>query len=81
LLGTAWNAANGAGEIFRASWLQPKTIDCKSAVDLVTSVDKECESKIVAMLRRDFPQHSILAEERKRELTAESGITAGSSIR
>jgi Inositol monophosphatase family len=26
-------------------------------------VDKECESKIVAMLRRDFPHHWILAEE------------------
>jgi len=62
-LGTAWDAASTAGEIIRASWLQPKTIDYKGAIDLVTSVDKECESKIVATIRRDFPDHSIFAEE------------------
>src|SRR5499425_2551514 len=62
-LSTAWDAANAAGEIIRAGWLQPKTIGYKGAIDLVTSVDKECESKIVATIRRDFPDHSILAEE------------------
>ena len=56
-------AANAASEIVQASWLQPKTIDYKCAINLVASVDKECESKIVATIRRDFADHSILAEE------------------
>ena len=61
-LGTAWDAASTAGEIIRSSWQQPQTIAYKGAIDLVTS-DKECEEKIVATIRRDFPDHSILAEE------------------
>lgn len=62
-LGTAWDAANAAGEIIRASWQQPKTVDYKGAIDLVTSVDKECESKIVETIRSSYSDHSILAEE------------------
>jgi myo-inositol-1(or 4)-monophosphatase len=62
-LATAWDAANAAGEIIRASWQQPKVIDYKGAIDLVTSVDKECERTIVEVVRRNFPGHSILAEE------------------
>lgn len=62
-LSTAWEAANAAGEIIRPSWQQPKLIDYKGAIDLVTSVDKECERTIVEVIRRKFPDHSILAEE------------------
>jgi len=62
-LATAWDAANAAGEMIRASWQQPKLIDYKGAIDLVTSVDKECERTIVEVIRRNFPDHSILAEE------------------
>jgi len=62
-LSTAWEAANAAGEIIRPSWQQPKLIDYKGAIDLVTSVDKECERTIVEVIRRNFPDHSILAEE------------------
>ena len=62
-LGVAWEAANAAGEIIRANWDQPKTIDYKGAIDLVTSVDRLSERKIVDLLQRNFPGHSILAEE------------------
>jgi len=62
-LSTAWEAANAAGEIIRASWQQPKLIDYKGAIDVVTSVDKECERTIVEVIRRNYPDHSILAEE------------------
>jgi myo-inositol-1(or 4)-monophosphatase len=62
-LGTAWDAAKAAGEIIRASWQQPKTVDYKGAIDLVTSVDKECENKIVETIGSSYPDHSILAEE------------------
>jgi len=63
LLGVAWEAALAAGEIIRANWHQPKTIGYKGAIDLVTSVDRESERKIVEIIRRNFSNHSILAEE------------------
>ena len=63
LMTVAWEAANSAGEIVRENWQEPKTIEYKGAIDLVTSVDRESERKIVAVIRRHFPGHSILAEE------------------
>jgi myo-inositol-1(or 4)-monophosphatase len=62
-LSVAWEAANAAGEIIRESWHQPKTIDYKGAIDLVTTIDRETERKIVEVLQRNFPDHAILAEE------------------
>ena len=62
-MSVAWEAANAAGAIIRENWQQPKTIDYKGAIDLVTSVDRECERQIVDVIRRNFPDHSILAEE------------------
>jgi myo-inositol-1(or 4)-monophosphatase len=62
-LSAAWEAANAAGEFIRENWQQPGTIDYKGAIDLVTSVDRDAERKIVDVLRRDFPDHAILAEE------------------
>jgi fructose-1,6-bisphosphatase/inositol monophosphatase family enzyme len=62
-LSIAWEAANAAGEIIRACWQHPKTIDYKGAIDLVTTIDRETERKIVEILQRNFPDHSILAEE------------------
>jgi myo-inositol-1(or 4)-monophosphatase len=60
---TAWQAARAAGEIIRDNWQEPKSIDYKGAIDLVTTVDRESERKIVELLRHRFPSHSILAEE------------------
>ena len=62
-MSVAWEAANAAGAIVRENWQQPKRIDYKGAIDLVTSVDRECERQIVDVIRRNFPDHSILAEE------------------
>ncbi|MBM4296380.1 MAG: inositol monophosphatase [Deltaproteobacteria bacterium] len=62
-LDVAWQAASAAGEIIRDNWQRPKTIDYKGAIELVTSVDCESERKIVETIRRNFPTHSILAEE------------------
>lgn len=62
-LSVAWEAASVAGTLIRAYWQEPKTIDYKGAIDLVTPVDRECERRIVEVLRRHFPNHSILAEE------------------
>ena len=63
LLSAAWEAANAAGEIIREEWEQPRTIEYKGAIDLVTSVDRDVERKIIGVLRRDFPDHAVLAEE------------------
>jgi myo-inositol-1(or 4)-monophosphatase len=63
LLTAAWQAANTAGEIIRAAWRQPRSIDYKGPIDLVTSVDRSTEQSIVAVLHHEFPEHSILAEE------------------
>ncbi len=62
-LSVAWQAADAAGTLMRESWLKPKEIDFKGAIDLVTSVDRESERKIVEIIRRNFPDHSVLAEE------------------
>lgn len=59
----AWDAAHGAGEIIRRSWQQPKIIDYKGAIDLVTATDREAEHKIVEVIERHFADHAILAEE------------------
>jgi myo-inositol-1(or 4)-monophosphatase len=62
-LGAAWEAANTAGTLIRESWRQPQEIDFKGVIDLVTSVDRESERRLVEVLQRNFPDHSILAEE------------------
>jgi len=70
-LEVAWEAADAAGSLIRERWQQPKEIDFKGAIDLVTSVDRESERRIVEILRRNFPNHSILAEEETNLVGAE----------
>jgi myo-inositol-1(or 4)-monophosphatase len=62
-LSAAWEAASTAGTLVRECWQQPKEIQYKNPIDLVTSVDRESEQRIVEVLHRAFPGHSILAEE------------------
>ncbi|MBI4526416.1 MAG: inositol monophosphatase [Deltaproteobacteria bacterium] len=62
-LNAAWQAAQAAGALIRQTWQETKQIDYKSAIDLVTSVDRHSEERIVQILRTRFPDHSILAEE------------------
>lgn len=65
-LSAARHAAFTAGRLIRTQWRQTRTIDYKGPVDLVTSVDRGAERLIVDILRREFPDHSILAEEESR---------------
>ena len=62
-LETAVNAARAAGRLQRERLWTEFAIDFKGVVDLVTEVDRACESLIVGMLRGAFPEHDILAEE------------------
>lgn len=59
----AWEAAHAAGTLIRENWQRPKEIAYKGAIDLVTSVDRDAERCIVNILRQNFSDHSILAEE------------------
>ncbi len=63
-LNVATEAALAAGEILQACWGKLESIVEKGRPgDLVTEADRLAESAILAVLRRHFPEHSILAEE------------------
>jgi myo-inositol-1(or 4)-monophosphatase len=63
LIDVAWQAASAAGKLIRNSWQQPKPVEYKGVIDLITPVDRESERTIVGVIRHNFPDHSILAEE------------------
>lgn len=63
LLSAAWHAAQAAGALVLEHWQEPRSIDYKGPIDLVTTVDRAAERTVVETLLRDFPEHSILAEE------------------
>jgi myo-inositol-1(or 4)-monophosphatase len=52
-----------AGEIVRTGAAQPKRIEYKGDVDLVTETDRRAEAAIVGRIRKAFPDHAIVAEE------------------
>ncbi|MFP6564603.1 MAG: inositol monophosphatase family protein [Myxococcota bacterium] len=53
-----------AGRIQRESYEQDFLIESKSAkIDLVTSVDRECEARIIRRIQAERPDDAILAEE------------------
>lgn len=71
-LNVAWEAANAAGTLIRDNWQKPKQIDYKGAIDLVTTTDRDSEHCVVEVLQRNFPEHSILAEEETDRIGAEN---------
>ena len=62
-LAAAEEAAEAAGSLIRQNWLKAKEIHYKSSINLVTEVDRQAEERIVQILQKHFPDHSILAEE------------------
>ncbi len=62
-LDVAREAAESAGSLIRKNWKRPKQIQYKSPIDLVTTIDRLSEQRIVKILRKRFPNHAILAEE------------------
>lgn len=62
-LNVAVAAAWEAGEIIAAAMDRPKRISYKGEVDLVTETDNKSEAAILARLHREFPAHTIIAEE------------------
>jgi myo-inositol-1(or 4)-monophosphatase len=63
-LEVATEAALAAGEVLQACWGKLESIVEKGRPgDLVTEADKQAEAAILAVIRRHFPEHAILAEE------------------
>jgi len=63
LYAVALEAANRARAIINSAADQPKQIDYKGATNLVTATDRESEAVITGIIKRQFPDHQILAEE------------------
>ena len=59
----AMNAAKAAGFVLAHHFGNLERIDEKGPGDLVTIADKEAEAVILEILRREAPDHTILAEE------------------
>ncbi|MEA2641091.1 MAG: monophosphatase [Chloroflexota bacterium] len=62
-LALAVEAAHAAGELLRAAFGNVQRIRHKGEIDLVTEMDEAAERAVVEMIRRRFPNDSILAEE------------------
>ncbi len=65
LLNIAVRAARSAGEIINRNFENNNqiTVQEKAKNDLVTNIDKECESAIKNIITKYYPEHNILAEE------------------
>ena len=55
--------ARQAGQILRAGYQQEHQVGYKGVIDLVTEVDRQSEDYLLGEIRKDFPDHHILAEE------------------
>lgn len=55
--------ARQAGQILRAGYQQEHQIDYKGVIDPVTEIDRQSENYLLGEIRKDFPDHHILAEE------------------
>lgn len=62
-LEVALAAAREAGAVLLTEHSRPQKISYKGEVDLVTETDKRSEAIVVGRLRREFPDHRIVAEE------------------
>ncbi len=56
-------AAYQGGKILQAYFGKILKISKKGAIDLVTEADIETEKRIITIIQRNFPDHSILSEE------------------
>lgn len=66
-LDCAVQAAREAGTLQKERYGTAFTIALKGEVDLVTEVDRASEAMIVSLLKDEFPDHNILAEENEYE--------------
>lgn len=62
-LDIATEAALASGTVLQAYWGKLENIQEKRPGDLLTEADKASEEQVLAVIRRHFPDHAILAEE------------------
>jgi len=62
-LACATEAVLRAGALQRARYGQEIEIQHKGTIDLVTEVDRACETAVLEVLRSHFPEHDIVTEE------------------
>lgn len=74
ILKVAEPIARSAGAGLREAYSQPRQIEYKGAVDLITQADRASERCIVSALREAFPAHAVVAEEGSR-FGSRSGLT------
>jgi myo-inositol-1(or 4)-monophosphatase len=55
--------ARQAGQILRAGYQNEHQVDYKGVIDPVTEVDRQSEEYLIGEIRKQFPDHHILAEE------------------
>jgi myo-inositol-1(or 4)-monophosphatase len=55
--------ARQAGSILRAGYEKEHQVDYKGVIDLVTEVDRQSEDYLLGEIRKQFPDHQVLAEE------------------
>jgi myo-inositol-1(or 4)-monophosphatase len=63
LVAVAAEAVLRAGRIQKQRYETELTVEFKGVIDLVTEVDRECETAILDTIRSHFPDHDVLAEE------------------
>ena len=68
ILDVATEAANSAANIVMDALPSPKATENKGRTDLVTDIDLRSEQKIKSIIRVQFPDHGIIAEESGMEL-------------
>lgn len=57
------NLAGAAGEILRRGYGKSHRIRYKSAIDLVTEIDRESEDYLLSEILKHYPDHQVMAEE------------------
>jgi myo-inositol-1(or 4)-monophosphatase len=60
---TLEKALGEAGSLLKRAFAGPLKISYKGPVSIVTQVDKQAERLIIGIIKKQFPHHSILAEE------------------
>ncbi len=63
MLDFAIDLGRRAGRLLRDGLDRPRTVELKSAFDLVTDMDRASEDLIISAITAEFPDHAILAEE------------------
>lgn len=62
-LEVATEAAMAGGAVLQAYWGKLESVQEKRPGDLLTEADRASEEQVLAVIRRHFPSHAVLAEE------------------